>query len=112
MTGAIPKLAEKADTWIGRTIYYEVKQSESEHEVLASTGWATFIEAIQKAGVAVVATWPVRTEKPGRMVAIGTNALANSVVLVCRLRSVDADVVSRAEFVRALKREQIGRAHV
>src|SRR3546814_7651386 len=73
MTEAITKLAEKADPRIPTTIYYAFKQSEIEQEGLASTGWATFIEAIQKAGFAVVATWPVRTEKPGRMVAIGTN---------------------------------------
>src|SRR3546814_11986732 len=103
MTEAITKLAEKADPRIPTTIYYAFKQSEIEQEGLASTGWATFIEAIQKAGFAVVATWPVRTEKPGRLVAIGTNALANSGVLVCRMRSVAADVVCRAEFVRALE---------
>src|SRR3546814_12645049 len=65
MTEAITKLAEKADPRIPTTIYYAFKQSEIEQEGLASTGWATFIEAIQKAGFAVVATWPVRTEKPG-----------------------------------------------
>ena len=36
---------------------------------------------------------------------MGTNALANSVVLVCRKREVSAEIISRAEFVGALKRE-------
>lgn len=40
-----------------------------------------------------------------RMIASGTNALANSVVLVCRKKDEVAEVISRAEFIRALKRE-------
>jgi putative DNA methylase len=39
------------------------------------------------------------------MVSVGTNALANSVVLVCRKKEVTADSVTRAEFIRTLKRE-------
>src|SRR3546814_18609461 len=93
MTEAITKLAEKADPRIPTTIYYAFKQSEIEQEGLASTGWATFIYAIQKAGFAVVATWPVRTETPGRMVSFCPNALSNSVVLFCSLRFVSADFV-------------------
>lgn len=57
------------------------------------------------AGYSVVGTWPLRTEKPGRMIAVGTNALANSVVLVCRKKDAKADTITRAEFIRALKRE-------
>jgi putative DNA methylase len=53
----------------------------------------------------IVGTWPVRTESPGRIRGIGSNALANSVVLVCRKKQSSADVITRAEFVRALKRE-------
>ena len=53
----------------------------------------------------VVGTWPVRTEMANRMVASGTNALANSVVLVCRKKETTAEVITRAEFIRALKRE-------
>jgi putative DNA methylase len=105
MTRAIGRIAEGSSSYLPVTIYYAFKQSEIEAEGLASTGWATFIEAVIKAGFSVVATWPVRTEKPGRMVAIGTNALANSVVLVCRRRAYDAGVVSRAEFTRSLRRE-------
>lgn len=105
MTRAIARIAESSSSELPVTIYYAFKQSEIEAEGLVSTGWATFIEAVVSAGFAVVATWPVRTEKPGRMVAIGTNALANSVVLVCRRRPSDAGTVSRAEFTRALRRE-------
>ncbi len=57
------------------------------------------------AGYAVAGTWSMRTEKPGRMIAFGTNALANSVALVCRKGQDGADTIGRAEFVGALKRE-------
>jgi putative DNA methylase len=87
------------------TIYYAFKQSEVSQEGISSTGWATFLQAVIEAGYAVVGTWPVRTEMASRMIASGTNALANSVVLVCRKKEITAEVVTRAEFIRALKRE-------
>ena len=70
-----------------------------------STGWATFLQAVLNAGYAVVGTWPMRTEMANRMIASGSNALANSVVLVCRKREDNAEVIGRAEFIRSLKRE-------
>ena len=72
---------------------------------ISSTGWATFLQAVVDAGYAVVGTWPMRTEMANRMIASGTNALANSVVLVCRKKEESAEVMTRAEFIRALKRE-------
>ena len=57
------------------------------------------------AGYAVVGTWPLRTEMPNRLRAIGSNVLANSVILVCRKRQDDAAILSRSQFIRALKRE-------
>ena len=93
------------NTEIPITIFYAFKQSEIEEEGLVSSGWATFISGIIENGFEVKGTWPVRTEKPGRVVAVGKNALANSVVLVCRKRELTADLISRAEFLRALKRE-------
>lgn len=47
----------------------------------------------------------MRTEMANRMIASGTNALANSVVLVCRKKLASAEIITRAEFIRALKRE-------
>ena len=87
------------------TIYYAFKQSEIQKEGISSTGWATFLQAVIDAGFSVVGTWPVRTELANRMRGIGANALANSVVLVCRKKEASAEVVTRAEFIRALKRE-------
>lgn len=87
------------------TIYYAFKQSEIKQEGTSSTGWATFLQAVLEAGLSVVGTWPVRTERSARLVAVGTNALANSVVLVCRKKEASAETITRAEFIRALKRE-------
>jgi putative DNA methylase len=105
MTEAISGLARQASAEFPATIYYAFKQSEIEHEGLSSTGWSTFLQAIISAGYAIVGTWPVRTERAARTIASGTNALANSVVLVCRKKEASAETITRAEFIRALKRE-------
>jgi len=96
--------ASSADNYPA-AIYYAFKQSEIAEGGISSTGWSTFLQAIVEAGFEVHGTWPVRTERSARSIAIGTNALASSVVLVCRKKDPAADVVTRAEFLRALKRE-------
>lgn len=105
MTKAIRKMVDNGKPEGPATIYYAFKQSEIKEEGISSTGWATFLQAVLDAGYSVVGTWPMRTEMANRMVASGTNALANSVVLVCRKKQIEAEVVTRAEFVRALKKE-------
>lgn len=103
MTEALHNLAQKAHPAFPVTIYYAFKQSETKGEAgTSSTGWETFLEAVLKAGFALSGTWPVRTEGAGRMIASGTNALASSIVLVCRRREADAPTVSRREFIREL----------
>jgi len=86
-------------------IYYAFKQAEVAEAGITSAGWASFLQAVVDSGLAVDGTWPVRTERGARSVGIGTNALASSIVLVCRKRSTDAAVVTRADFIRALKHE-------
>jgi putative DNA methylase len=105
MSRALKNMADQTSSEIPATIYYAFKQSEIKEEGISSTGWATFLQAVIEAGYAVVGTWPMRTELANRMVASGTNALANSVVLVCRKREIKAAAVTRAEFIRALKQE-------
>ena len=105
MTAAISSLAVQSSSDFPATIYYAFKQSEIEKEGLSSTGWSTFLQAIISAGYAIVGTWPVRTERAARTIATGNNALANSVVLVCRKKDATAEIVTRAEFIRNLKRE-------
>lgn len=91
------------------TIYYAYKQSESDSkkgsDKTASTGWETMLSAIIQSGFVITGTWPMRTEKPGRMIENGTNALASSIVLVCRKRAADATICTRRSFINELKRE-------
>ena len=105
MREAVTNMAAHTASDYPATIYYAFKQSEIKQEGISSTGWATFLQAVVEAGYAVVGTWPMRTERANRMIALGTNALANSVVLVCRKKDASAEVITRAEFLRALKRE-------
>ena len=103
MTLALHNLAEQAHPVFPVTIYYAFKQSETSDTGTANTGWETFLDAVLKAGFAITGTWPMRTEGSGRMIAKGTNALASSIVLVCRKREIEAEKVSRREFIRELK---------
>lgn len=105
MKSAIANMVAKSTSSFPATIYYAFKQSEVAKEGISSTGWATFLQAVVEAGFSVVGTWPMRTEMANRMIASGTNALANSVVLVCRKKEVAAEIITRAEFIRTLKRE-------
>jgi putative DNA methylase len=106
MTQAMHRLAESAHSAFPVTIYYAFKQSESDgNDGTTNTGWDTFLAAVIEAGFAISGTWPMRTEGSGRMIAMGTNALASSIVLVCRPRAADAPIATRREFAAALKAE-------
>lgn len=106
MTRAMHRLAEQTHPAFPVTIYYAFKQAESDGAALtASTGWEIFLDAVIRSGFAVAGTWPIRTEKQGRVRGNDSNALASSIVLVCRKRSGDASIASRREFVSALKAE-------
>jgi putative DNA methylase len=94
-----------ASSSIPATMYYAFKQSELSEEGITSAGWASFLQAITNGGLAVDGTWPVRSELSNRMIASGTNALASSIVLVCRRREASASTVTRADLLRALRRE-------
>lgn len=106
MTEAMRRLAEQAHLAFPVTIYYAFKQSENDNdEGTASTGWDTFLAAVIVAGFAISGTWPMRTERGARSTGIGTNALASSIILVCRKRKAAASTATRREFVTALKAE-------
>jgi putative DNA methylase len=103
MTRAIHNLAEQAHPAFPVTIYYAFKQAETKGDAgTSSTGWETFLDAVIRAGFALTGTWPMRTELGNRMIGSGTNALASSIILVCRKRDADAATVSRREFIREL----------
>ena len=106
MSRAMRRLAEQAHSGLPVTIYYAFKQSERKGDAdTSSTGWETFLDAVIRSGFAITGTWPMRTELGNRMIGMGTNALASSIVLVCRRRSPDAPPTSRREFLAALRSE-------
>ena len=87
------------------TLYYAFKQVEVAKEGLTSPGWATFLQAVFEGGYVVDGTWPVRTENASRMRGQGSNALASSIVMVCRKRPDNAQAITRREFVARLRSE-------
>jgi putative DNA methylase len=106
MTEAMRRLVEYGHPTFPITIYYAFKQTENDQEEgVASTGWDTFLDAVIRAGFGITGTWPIRTERGSRSTGIGSNALASSIVLVCRPRPVTATTATRREFVTALKTE-------
>ena len=101
----------KSDSSNPMTLFYAFKQSEELDESgLASTGWSTMLEGLANAGWMVTATWPMRTEKPGK-ISVRSNMLASSVVLACRPRPESAGVTDRQGLIRALQQELPGPLH-
>ena len=105
MTKAMHRLAERAHPAFPVSIYYAFKQAESENDAgTASTGWETFLDAVIRAGFGISGTWPIRTERTQGLKG-DTNALASSIVLICRPRAASAPTATRREFVTALTAE-------
>ena len=106
MTRAMQCLAERSHPTFPVTIYYAFKQSEVRGDGgVTSTGWETFLDAVTRSGFTISGTWPIRTELTTRNIGHGTNALASSVILVCRRRPDDAPFTTRREFMSALRSE-------
>ena len=113
MSEALKRLYAEARDDVPTTVYYAFKQSDTEIDEsgssdTASSGWETMLAAVVNAGFAITGTWPMRTEMANRNIASGTNALASSIVLVCRKRGDDAPVCTRREFTNELRRELPG----
>jgi putative DNA methylase len=95
------------------SVYYAFKQTESEaiegdadvRSVSASTGWETMLHGLLKAEFSITGTWPMRTERGVRSVGLNTNALASSILIVCRPRPKHAGITSRRDFLSELKKE-------
>jgi putative DNA methylase len=111
LSSAFRALRARQDPIYPMSIFYAFKQAEDgagelgEEHGVASTGWATMLEAILGAGLQTVGTWPVRTEQSGGLREVGRNALASSIVVVCRLRPTEAGITTRKDMITALKRE-------
>ncbi|MCO7227389.1 DUF1156 domain-containing protein [Pleionea sp. CnH1-48] len=105
MTEAMGRLVELANDSYPVTIYYAFKQGETSEIGTGNTGWETFLHAVIKSGFLITGTWPMRTERGARNRSIGSNALASSIVLVCKKRDVNAQTITRREFQRELRAE-------
>ncbi len=99
------RIREDANPDVPLTVYYAYKQQDTRDAGTSSTGWHTLLGGLIDAGWEVTATWPLRSERGGRMISVGTNALASSIVLACRPRPSDASATTRRAFVAALKSE-------
>lgn len=106
MTQAMRRLADQSHMAFPVSIYYAFKQSESNGvDGRTNTGWDTFLAAVIEAGFAISGFWPLRTELSNRMIGSGTNALASSIVIVCRRREKTASKATRRDFISDLKKE-------
>jgi putative DNA methylase len=104
MTQALRNIARQTHPSFPTSIYYAFKQAEQDGESgRASTGWETFLGAAIEAGFAITGTMPIRTEREVRTRGIGSNALASSIVLVCRKRHEDSPTATRRQLVAALR---------
>lgn len=99
------RIREESRQDIPITVYYAYKQQDHGKEGVSSTGWHTLLDGLIGAGWEVTATWPVRTEKPGRSVSFDSNALASSIVLACRPRPDDAPTTTQRAFVQRMRAE-------
>lgn len=109
LTSAFALAREKSTTSAPMTLYYafrqaEAKESAQSSSAFASTGWEKMLQALLTQGFTINGTWPMRTELAGNLKK-GVNALASSIVLVCRPRAEDAPIATLREFTAALKSE-------
>lgn len=102
------RLSAIQDPRFPMTVYYAFKQAETTKAGTASTGWETMLEGLLDAGLAITGTWPVRSERSNRMRSLGSNALASSIVLVCRPRPEGAPLTSRRELLKQLSADLPG----
>jgi putative DNA methylase len=113
---AFSKMRELHSSGFPLAVYYAFKQTETEEEdgeedgriggvATASTGWETMLSGLIRSGFSIHGTWPMRTERGARSVSIGTNALASSIVLICRPRPAEVPLATRKQFITALRQE-------
>lgn len=65
-------------------------------------GWESLLSGIIDSGLEVTASWPIATERPGRLRSQNSAALSTSIHLVCRPRSPDAGVGDWSTVAREL----------
>ena len=103
LSKALVRLRQQCPDGFPTSIFYAYRQQEKKQESITSTGWETMLMATVNAGFQIVATWPLRTERI-RGLKTEVNALASSIVLVCRPRREDAPAIVRDDFLQKLKK--------
>jgi putative DNA methylase len=110
---AFSLISRSASQGIPIAAFYAFKQADEDAENVAATltdsraseGWETMLEALFQASLQIDGSWPMRSELANRMRGQNSNALASSIVLVCRPRPVNAARCTRSDFLRALQSE-------
>lgn len=96
------------------TLFYAFKQAEivdaesntsKGSPAITSDGWEAMLEGLIGAGFMITASWPLRSERRARSVALGTTALGTSMALVCRPRPASSPTMTEQQFVAALNAE-------
>ncbi len=113
--GVFSRMRVPCDPSFPATIYYAFKQTEEDEDDAdahddsgcgrSSTGWETFLQGVTDSGWQIDGTWPMRTELENRMRGMASNALASSIVLVCRPRPANSSLATRKDFLTALRQE-------
>jgi putative DNA methylase len=65
-------------------------------------GWEALLTGMVQGGWTITSSWPIATERPGRMRSLDSAALATSVHLICRPRPEDAPVGDWGDVLREL----------
>ncbi|MBI3462536.1 MAG: DUF1156 domain-containing protein [Planctomycetes bacterium] len=110
-TEAFTRFRAGADPSIPMTVFYAFKQQETaesddnQDQSVVSSGWEKMLASLITSGCSIQGTWPIRTEQSGGLREAKRNALASSIVLVCRPRPDNASLATRKEFITALRHE-------
>lgn len=105
LTESVKAMTAVHDRDIPMTIYYGYQQTQHHIDGRTSTAWAALLNTLVTSGLTVVRTWPLRTERP-EGVKVNSNALASSILLVCRKRPPTSTPANRDQ-VEAELRQRI-----
>lgn len=103
-TEAFKNLLVAQNTEFPMIVVYAFKQQETDlGGGRISTGWEAMLEALIRADLAIVGTWPIWGARSARQVGISSNSLATYTAMICRPRPINAPRATRPEFLRALR---------
>ena len=101
-TEVFSSLKEATRPDLPMVVAYAHKQDEEMVDGVTSTGWESLLEAVLRAHLGVVRTWPIEATHATRQISQGANALASYVILICKPRRADLAVTDRQGFLDAL----------